>query len=95
MNTSTFAAPRVAASPHPACFDNTRQYLQWRKYAVRSRVGESDFCTDCTRAYQHQMIKQCRCAHAHTRFSVDCDGFAQGRHPVSERLVHLKRKGRR
>ena len=68
---------------HPDCSQDASQYQQWRTYAIK------------TRAYQHQMIKQCRCTHAKTRFFVDCDGYTEGRRPFSERLVNCKKKDRR
>ncbi len=68
---------------HPDCFQDASQYQQWHTYAIK------------TRAYQHQMIKQCRCTHAKTRFFVDSDGYTEGRRPFSERLVNCKKKGRR
>lgn len=89
------ASLSTAQAYHPGCFTDASQYQQWRAYAVKTRAGDSDYCTDCTRAYQHQMIKQCRCLHAKTRFFVDCDGYTEGRRPVSERLVNCKKKGRR
>jgi len=95
MKPSVLALAGEPAPPPPACFANASQYQQWRIYAIRSRIGDSDYCTDCTRAYQHQMIKQCRCTHAKTRFVVDCDGYTEGRRPVKERLAGCKKKGRR
>lgn len=80
---------------HPGCFHDTSQYQQWRTFAIKAKVGDSDYCTDCTRAYQHQMSRTCRCKHPKTRFLVDCDGFMEGRRPVNERLVNCKQKGRR
>jgi hypothetical protein len=80
---------------HPGCFSDASQYQQWRAYASKARAGDSDYCTDCTRAYQHQMIKQCRCLHVKTRFTIDCDGFVEGRRLLEERLVNCKQKGRR
>ena len=80
---------------YPPCFSDEPQYLQWLKSARKSKVGDSDFCTDCTRAYQQKMIKQCRCTYARTRFFVDCDGYTEGRRPLSQRLVNSKKKGRR
>lgn len=80
---------------HPGCFTDASQYGQWRANAIRAKAGDSDYCTDCTLAYQQQMIKQCRCIHTETRFFVDCDGYTEGRRPVEERLVHCKKKGRR
>jgi len=80
---------------HPSCFTDASQYQKWRTYAIKARTGGSDFCTDCTRAYQRQMIKQCRCQYDKTRFFVDCDGYTEGRRPVNERLVNCKQKGRR
>ena len=91
MNAILPAAPAY----HPRCFSDASQYQQWRVYAIKCRAGDSDYCTDCTGAYQHQMIKECRCVHPKTRFFVDCDGFAEGRRPVGERLAHCKLKGRR
>lgn len=46
-------------------------------------------------ASRYPMTKQYRCTHAKNRFFVDCDGYTEGRRPVSERLVNCKKKGRR
>lgn len=76
---------------HPDCFQDASQY----QHPIKSRAGDGDNCTDCARAYQHQMIQPCRCTHVQPRFFVDCDGCTEGRRPVTERLVHCKKKGRR
>ena len=85
----------TAQAYYPACFTDASQYQHWRTLAIKASAGDSGYCTDCTRAYQHQMIMECRCLHAKTRFFVDCDGYTEGRRPVEERLVNCKKKGRR
>ncbi|MBE0475234.1 hypothetical protein [Rhodoferax sp.] len=89
------ATSPLSQAYYPACFSDASQYQQWRAAARKAKAGASDYCTDCTREYQREMIKQSRCAHPKTRFFVDCDGFTEGRRPINERLFNDKTKGRR
>lgn len=70
----------------PKCFGSRRQFDLWREAAFRSTPGGSDYCTDCTAAYQQRMGRQGRCAYPDTTFAADGDGFIEGNRPVAERV---------
>lgn len=87
------ATQRMArAGAFPPCFASAAQFRQWRETAKRVPPGESQYCADCTPAYQSEMIRLCRCAHPGTTFHLTADGFLEGVRPGCP-LPKRKREG--
>ena len=76
----------MARSSFPLCFCSRRQYELWMEAARNSDPAGSSYCTDCTPAYQEQMLAAGRCAYPDVWFDRDVDGFVEGRRPMAERV---------
>lgn len=57
----------------PPCFNSDAEYRAWRSYS--GRYPADSFCTDCTSAYQAEMIAAGRCLHPGTQFIEVADEF--------------------
>lgn len=49
----------------PACFENQKQWAEWRKLAARA---PAHFCEDCTPEYHRLMMLEGRCEHPEVAF---------------------------
>ena len=54
----------------PECFHNAEQFkdYMWMVKRVRQPPDEENYCMDCTKEYQAQMVCEGKCAHPETRF---------------------------
>ena len=64
---------RPEADDTPACFNSRREYRMWKIAAanpanIKIHAG---YCTDCTPAYQAEMLAAGRCEHPETEFIED------------------------
>jgi hypothetical protein len=66
----------------PKCFNSHKEFQEWRKMCVMTKLNPEMFCRDCTRQYQKEMIKAKRCAFPETRFVVDSEGAVFGTRAV-------------
>ena len=62
----------LTSTTAPLCFDTAVEFAAWMRSARQSQVrdGRADlsFCTDCTPAYQVEMVAASRCAFPGTTF---------------------------
>ena len=60
-----------------------KQYREWREAARRNSPSYSAwFCTDCTPAYQKEMVAKGKCVRPEIRFKLDEDGGHAGYMPL-------------
>lgn len=69
----------------PVCFKSNREFANWMAAAKRTGMPKSGYCTDCTPAYQREILKVHRCGHPGTTFTVDNDGFIEGKRLKQDR----------
>ncbi len=70
----------------PACFKSIGEFANWLAATKRTGMPKSGYCTDCTPAYQREMLTAHRCGHPGVTFSIDDDGVGV---PVDEGLGNL------
>lgn len=61
---------------YPACFKSDLQWAEWKSACRQSE--RVNYCCDCTKAYQEEMIAQGRCLHPEVTFEMASDGFERG-----------------
>jgi hypothetical protein len=69
----------------PACFKSIGEFANWLAATKRTGMPKSGYCTDCTPAYQREMLKVQRCGHPGVTFSIDDDGFIEGKRLKQDR----------
>jgi hypothetical protein len=73
------------APVRPACFKSIGEFANWMAAANRTGMPKSGYCTDCTPAYQGKMLTAHRCGHPGATFSIDEDGFIEGKRLKQDR----------
>ena len=77
----------------PLCFENKKQYREWKLLSVKScKHRYVDYCEDCTTAYQSKMAGEGRCKNPEldlvdfqkTRQSVDISKEALGKFSIED-----------
>jgi hypothetical protein len=70
----------------PKC-SSEEQYFKWREKAKKIPPQTYNFCTDCTREYQAEMLEARRCTHPEIKFRKQGKLMNEGFIPDPEGII--------